>query len=553
VFEAGVKPFPVKHPKNSKLLMKGTMMKKLKKLTMLATLAVAALCGAVNAAEVIIGNTADAQNYTVITESTTWTSDNVYRLAEQIYVDAGATLTIEPGTLIQSEAGTGGSLAICRGAKIYAKGTRNNPIIFTSTNDDFKTWRPAAQEWGNLTIMGNAYISEKASTGGTSPFGNNSMQMEGLFPIAGSEYLSQFGGTNDNDNSGVISYVSLRYGGKVIGAANELNGISLGGVGRGTDMHHIEIMNNIDDGIEIWGGTVNLKYVSIWNVGDDSFDLDCGWRGKAQFGLIVQGYSVDAVRGSGICCSAFEMDGAEDRGNHPRTTAAIYNFTVVGQPFEPVSGGSDTSHIANYKDNAYVQFRNCIFMDHGGELLANSGGAYTMPVLFPDAWTTPYNYDFGFTAPAGAYMAQVDGMLCEMKDSVFYNNTDVDTADLLGVFDAANHNVTATAMPIQKLERAASFITAGGDEIAPVTFINPCAANDAVYSEATAPMDGFFTPARFRGAFSSNHNWLGGWTAADQYGMTDTSMNVASKAGDITQDGSVDLQDLMILSSNWLN
>jgi hypothetical protein len=84
-------------------------------------------------------------------------------------------------------------------------------------------------------------------------------------------------------------------------------------------------MNNVDDGIEIWGGTVNLKYFSIWNVGDDSLDIDQGWRGKAQFGLIVQGYSLNASQGSGVGDNLIEIDGAEQSDWQPVTTASIYN------------------------------------------------------------------------------------------------------------------------------------------------------------------------------------------------------------------------------------
>jgi hypothetical protein len=84
----------------------------------------------------------------------------------------------------------------------------------------------------------------------------------------------------------------------VLGLTNELNGLSLGGIGRAPDIHHVEIMNNVDDGVEIWGGTVSTKYMSVWNVGDDSFDVDQGHRGEHRFILIVQGYSLDVVQGS---------------------------------------------------------------------------------------------------------------------------------------------------------------------------------------------------------------------------------------------------------------
>ncbi|MEM8712728.1 MAG: hypothetical protein AAGG01_17390, partial [Planctomycetota bacterium] len=207
-----------------------------------------------------------------IASSTTWTADNVYSLEQQIYVLPGATLTIEPGTRIESTAGAGGGLAVTRGAQIFALGENGAPIVFTSTADD-GTWREAANEWGNLTIMGAAYVSEnEVATNTPVPSASNFANMEGLAPPAGSSN-ARYGGGDDDDDSGVLRYVSLRFGGRVMGLGNELNGLSLGGVGRGTDIHHVEVMNNVDDGIEVWGGTVNLKYFSVWNVGDDSLDV----------------------------------------------------------------------------------------------------------------------------------------------------------------------------------------------------------------------------------------------------------------------------------------
>ena len=154
---------------------------------------------------------------------------------------------------------------------------------------------------------------------------------------------------------------------RCVGLANELNGLSLGGVGRGTEIDHVEIMNNVDDGIEIWGGTVNLKYVSIWNIGDDSFDVDEGWRGKAQFGLIVQGYCGTKSQGSGVGDNCFEMDGAEWASAQPVGAASIYNFTVIGQPID----GDDGDR--TWRDNMRAQFGNCIFMDigEGGKIIKN--------------------------------------------------------------------------------------------------------------------------------------------------------------------------------------
>jgi hypothetical protein len=150
------------------------------------------------------------------------------------------------------------------------------------------SWRQAANEWGNLTLMGAGFISENATAGNIPTCSaNNVAAMEGLVAAFPGDTNVLYGGGNDNDDSGAIRYLSLRYGGRVVGLNNELNGLSLGGIGRGTDIEGVEIMNNVDDGIEVWGGTVNIRNFNIWNVGDDSFDLDQGYRGQVQSGLIV--------------------------------------------------------------------------------------------------------------------------------------------------------------------------------------------------------------------------------------------------------------------------
>src|SRR5262245_17038636 len=244
-----------------------------------------------------------------ISTSSTWVHSNVYHLTTQIFVLPGATLTIQPGTVIASNPAAQGSLAVCRGGQIFALGTKCKPIVMTSTsdratwtNDDPTSgvWREASAEWGNLTIMGEALISENAVGTNTATCNSaNKAFMEGLPATVNAEYGGADGAdADDDDDSGTVQYVSLRYGGKVTGFNVELNGLSLGGLGRNTDIHHIDIMNNVDDGVEIWGGTVNLKYLNIWNIGDDCFDVDQGWRGKAQFLLLVQGFSTRVAQGS---------------------------------------------------------------------------------------------------------------------------------------------------------------------------------------------------------------------------------------------------------------
>ena len=508
-----------------------------------------------------------------IATSTTWTANNVYNLQGQVYVSPGATLTIQAGTVIASDAG--GSLAVTRDARLVCNGNASSPVIFTS-KADYNTWtpanptgqwRPVANEWGNVTIMGNAYIGKygagAVSTNTAAPNSGNYANMEGLTASGSGDTRTFYGGGNDLDNSGSLTYTQLRSGGLVVGLGNELNGLSLGGVGRSTTINHVEIMNNVDDGIEIWGGTVDLKYASIWNAGDDSFDVDQGWRGRLQFGLIVQGYSiVGAASGSGTCDSCIEMDGAEKSDAQPVSTANFYNLTVIGQP---LSGKAGTK----WRDNMRAQFHQSIFMDIGKEVIVNNntdgeatggqtGYGYNGTLTWANTWTTAYSVTSAvnpFSTPAqaaAAYRAQSAGNLIEFTDNVFYNNTNsaaYTEANTRGVFAAANNNVQATSSPITSITRGTQ-LTNGGVIVKPVIGLDPRAANDAVTSAGTAPSDGFFDQVNYRGAFSATSSWLCGWTASQAYGYT-TSGCAAPCPADLNGDGQVGGADLGALLGNW--
>ncbi len=493
--------------------------------------------GAANAAEILVT--------TDIAVSTTWTASNTYNLQTQIYVLPGATLTIDAGTVIASDTGIGGSLAVTRGAQIIANGTAAAPIIFTS-KADVATWvggdpktgtaRLGVNEWGNITICGNGYISENSVVGNTpAPNAANFATMEGLTEAFIGDSRVRYGGGNDNDDSGSLRFVSLRYGGKVIALNNELNGLSLGGIGRNTDINFVEIFNNVDDGIEIWGGTVNLKNFSIWNIGDDSLDVDQGWRGKAQFGLIVQGYSAAAAQGSGVGDNCIEMDGAEQSDYQPVTTVAMYNMTVIGQP---ISGDHGTA----WRDNARAQVRNSIFMDLGERLVSfdnvdgDGGAGYGAggTLTWPNTWTTAFN-----GAPVtpndpiglpGFYSAQTTGNLAEISDSVFYRNLNGSAyteATLRGVLPATsvNNNVDAGSaaidQPIKSITRGPATPVLALTML-PVIGLDPRPAAAALTSVNAAPADGFFTTAAYRGAFAPGNvqHWLCDWTATFAYGIT---------------------------------
>jgi hypothetical protein len=244
-----------------------------------------------------------------ITANTTWYADTVYQLGGRIAVTSGATLTIQPGTVIKGEAGTGSNatcLLIARGGKLMAEGTASLPIIFTSVADEITPEMVAAGNfaspnldptvnglWGGLIVLGNAKISPKPGTAGELL----EVQIEG---IPTSDPNGLYGGNNDADNSGVIKYVSLRHGGTNIGSGNEINGITFGGVGNGTVVENIEIVANQDDGVEWFGGTVNAKNVVSWNAGDDGLDTDQSWAGTCDNFVVITAAG-----------HVFELDGPE--------------------------------------------------------------------------------------------------------------------------------------------------------------------------------------------------------------------------------------------------
>ena len=534
-------------------------------------LAALSLAGTAGAAEILVSSD--------ITTSTTWTSNNRYNLQGQIYVRPGATLTIQKGTVVASD--LGGGLAVTRDARLICQGTAAQPVIFTSKadfntwtagNPNTGTWRATANEWGKLTICGNAYIGKYGqgapSTNTAAPAAGNYANMEGLVASSSTDTRTRYGGGNDFDTSGSLRFVSLRYGGKVVGLGNELNGLSLGGIGKETTIDHVEIMNNVDDGIEVWGGTVDMKYISIWNIGDDSFDIDHGWRGRAQFGLIVSGYSIPgAASGSGFPDAMIEIDGAAKSDAQPVTTCSLYNFTLIGQPF------ATGRHAIKFRDGARMQLRNSIIMDCPAEVIRNdntdneatdgqTGYGHNGTLTFAQTFTTNWNaYSAVNPFPGGSdateYPAQSNGKLTDFTGNVFFNNTNTaayTTANANNVFAAANGNIqaAATASPIQAITRGTNVIS-GTLVVQPVVSLDPRPRNGAL-TAATAPVDnGFWVPVTYRGAFASDSNWLCGWTAADSFGFIIDPPGgcVTQDPADINNDGVVNGEDLGLLLGNW--
>jgi len=254
-----------------------------------------------------------------ITEDKTLTNDEIWEIEGRVTVTNGATLTIEAGTIIKAFAGSGANastLIIARGAKIMANGTASNPIIFTSVADNIQLGQTAGGNlnendrglWGGLIVLGNAKISVLGNSSET--------QIEG---IPASDTNGLYGGNDNADNSGVINYVSIRHGGAEIGEGNEINGLTLGGVGSGTSISNVEVVGNVDDGIEFFGGAVNVSNALVWAQGDDGLDIDQAYSGTISNSVVIEGdisdHGLEIDGPEGALEGSFTLDGITLIGN----------------------------------------------------------------------------------------------------------------------------------------------------------------------------------------------------------------------------------------------
>ena len=267
----------------------------------------------------------------MLSGANTWTSNNTYILNQKVVVDAGATLTIEAGTVIKGSAGAGSlasALVVARGGQIFANGTADAPIIMTSVADNLDgNLDPSSPDtqglWGGLLVLGNAPCSFEGDV--------VEAQIEG---IPADDTFGLYGGNDPSDNSGVIRYVSVRHGGAVIGENNEINGITLGGVGNGTVIENIEVVANSDDGIEFFGGTVNVTNALVWACGDDLIDIDQAYSGTVSNAIVLAGANSD---------HGMEIDGPEGSFEDQ---FVLNNITLVGNSV------TENGEYADYRSNA---------------------------------------------------------------------------------------------------------------------------------------------------------------------------------------------------------
>lgn len=345
-----------------------------------------------------------------------WTSDNTYFVRDKLFIPRGTTLTIEPGTKVYFSTNDNGStdrtddavgaITACRGAMLIADGTANAPIVFTSDREyEIATGLDSpidgditvnttpltssdAGLWGGIVMLGQAFVSFVNDQGANTP----TVQIEGFAPSASLSFdgdgipdATQYGISgnkflrNDNDNSGIVRYVSIRHGGYEFSSGREINGLTLGGVGRGTTIEFVEVYANQDDGIEFFGGTVNTRNIVMAFNQDDSFDMDEAYNGVNQFWFGIQnpgaadgGFEADGV---GNNSAGYARADLRNESSNPK----IYNATIIGPgrsntlSLLPVTSGTVNwekgNHAMIIEDRFAGEIYNSVFDDFSGDLI----------------------------------------------------------------------------------------------------------------------------------------------------------------------------------------
>ena len=408
---------------------------------------------------------------------------NTYLLDGLVFLEESGVLEIEPGTVIKFKEKTGApsALIISRGAKIMAKGTKDAPIIFTAEEDDLNgsLGHKSVGKWGGLILLGKSTMdADKVNTGIVE--GINSNDSRGVF-----------GGSDVTDNSGVLEYVSIRYTGIGIKTNEELQGLTLGAVGNGTKISHIDIFSSGDDGVEIFGGTVNIDHISVAFATDDDIDLDLFYRGNIQYAFSIQ----DETKYD----HAGEWDGGKPNDTAKPTDAKVYNATVVG-PGTEVDASSKAKRAFRLREGFTGHLANSIIVDFPGKGLEVE--------------------DSENAGEDDTYQRFLDGKIKILNNTWSQIKGSTDLSSLVKISsggdnpDAAelkkhlvdNKNVYEATSVIGGISRERN---KGLDPIPTKAFGDVATENLPSGIEATT----------YRGAFDpEGENWLKGWSTLDKFG-----------------------------------
>ena len=441
---------------------------------------------------------------------TTLTPDNDYLLDRRIYVPDGHQLYIQAGTIVKAvsfpDPADAAAIVVTRGGQIFALGTEHDPIIFTHEDDplDGSFSIQNKELWGGLMVLGkapnNILEGDVENTAVLLGIADGVGFIEGLpFP----DERHHYGATDtladgspvfdENDNSGVIKYVSIRHGGTDIGDGNEINGLTLGAVGKGTTIEHIEVVSNGDDGIEFFGGNVDAKYINIMFCEDDYLDWDQGYNGRIQFMFGLQlpqtivtatGQDNDTIRYGD---NGMECDGDDGRGDERLFFSAptVFNATIIGN-------GADEG--LELKERTEGQIANCILANFGRGVRFEQTSSSETGVDYPGA--------------------------LQVQNNLFLNNgSNYSGSAAQGTALANDGNLFVTSTTILDTEIAAS-INNGLDVFGNTFNAVPASLLPEIETDLLPTFsDGFFDYAPYKGAFDPGETaWLAGWTLHDLKG-----------------------------------
>jgi hypothetical protein len=408
-----------------------------------------------------------------ITANTTWSASKYYLLKGNVYVQSGAELTIEPGTIIFGDKVTKGALIVSRGAKIHAKGTAAAPIIFTSSAP--KGFRNYG-DWGGVVLLGKAVNNQSAD-----------QTIEGISAASGDN--GKYGGTADDDNSGEFYYARIEFGGIALSTDNELNGLTFGSVGSTTQVHHIQVSYSGDDSYEWFGGTVNTQYLVAYKGWDDEFDTDFGFRGNNQFLASFRDPNIADKSGS----NGFESDNdGSGSTKTPLTAAKFSNVTIFGPyVYANLSSGNLSTN------NASANYQN------GGHIRRNTAlQIYNTAIV---GWGRNNGVFFDKTNAAAVFKGNYFGR----------------TVGALKTTDAANGysdaNFATDNAAIEAVQSTVDLSTKFAGMTGAMNIATPngllAAGSPLLTGAATVPAG--LTQTQYIGAFDATTNWMTGWTNFD--------------------------------------
>jgi hypothetical protein len=409
----------------------------------------------------------------------TWHNDTIYLLDGFVYVRNNATLTIEEGTVIQGYINAGvntkGTLVITSSGKIMAQGSKWNPIVFTSAQ---APGMRGTGDWGGLLVLGEAPINV--------PGGSATIEGGLIGDLADRTY----GGSDPNDNSGVLSYIRLEYAGIAFSQNNEINSLTMAGVGRGTTVDHIQVSFGGDDAFEWFGGNVDAKYLVAIGTVDDNFDCDFGFTGRVQYGFVKQFSGIADISIS----EGWETDNdGTGSGNTPLTRPLFANITLVGPKADGGTINSNHGRGARIRRNSRTSIYNSVIMDHKVALRFESSGTQSgvgVDCIFHGNVLSGNDENY---SSDGAWT--VDSVAAYVEDAAQMNT----------VFDAGGISANELSLPLD-------YYSQTGSNHLPIA--GSVLLSGADWSATGVSGDSFFDNVAFRGAFGTE-DWTALWTEFD--------------------------------------